>query len=1054
MGSIRTNKGARRVIALLPVLGLIFLGMPALLGSAQAVVPVSAAGVSVVSTTPDGSAYAGSLSQFSVVAKATNGQGVAVQGAVLALAVTAGPNADAGNNGAQADETCESAANGKCTLTVTPLSGKAGIDQITVWADNNADNLLSNGEPSATTSIEWFGPVFSLTLAPTTAKASTGTCIELTATMKDELGNPVPGAKAMVAQTLASANLTIGCDPKLGGGGTSGASPYQVQTTDATDENGVLTFGVSSDKAGSEAIEAYCPVNLTTGLCDTGNVGAKDPQANATVTWSDGSGPNVVTTLAVDPSNGKGQGTSMASFTLTAKNAAGDPVGGIDVAYQVTSGPNQGAIHQDACKTGNDGTCEIGYVNGGGTGTDSLVFWVNQTSGVTNTPGPDAGEPQVTATWQWSAPPADAAISIACTGYGQADTATDCTVPTYKGSDALTVKVVDASTPPKPIAGVVVDVATSAVTGKVTVAPTTCVTDAGGLCPLTLTDAKPTAGDGATVTATIQGTAKHASAVVAWEAPAKQVSLVPAKITSLVHTATTWTALVTDQFVPAEPFAGVNVDFSVSGRNPSGTTGLGKTTDANGKATFTYTDTGLASANGHDAIVAASGAANTTGDQYWVTSLVPTSFKLVFGSACNGTATTDTTMVTESYPDPTVVPMCATAVGVNGLPLYDQDVAVTSTGVGVFTGASGSADLGTSVTSTIGDDGRAPLFLTSKKSGEQDVAASIGGLHATATETWIPGRAFAVSVDGLNGKVSAPEGTQLQVVAAVTDAYGNAVPLVHVDWTASVPGIVTVPAGGQAWTDLNGLTSAMVVSNQAATSDVHATLVASAYPGPEKTLAGVVTLTWMVPTPTITAPTEAFQTDPTITVGWDKVDAAATYNVRYRSAGYTGPFGKWTMLQKGVTGTGLDAMGELGATYCFRVQAVDDQANVSAWSKKACTAIPLDDRGLTRKGVWKAGTGDAYYAGTFLRTSNEGASVVLKKVKAKRLAILVDQVSNGGRVQVWLAGIKLATFNTKGSGTQVMVDVPLPSAMAGRLVITVSSTGKPVSIDGVAISRT
>ncbi|MGE5226576.1 MAG: hypothetical protein ACM3OO_06850 [Planctomycetaceae bacterium] len=1053
MGSIRTKKGARRVIALLPVLGLIFLGMPALLGSAQAVAPVSAAGVSVVSTVPDGSAFAGSLSQFSVIAKATNGQGDAVQGAELDLAVTAGPNADAGKNGAQADATCVSAADGKCTLTVTPLSGKAGIDQITVWADNNADNLLSNGEPSATTSIEWFGPVFSLTLAPTTAKASTGTCIELAVTMKDELGNPVPGAKAMVSQTLASANLTIGCDPKLGGGGTSGASPYQVQTTDATDEDGVLTFGVSSDKAGAEAIEAYCPVNPITGLCDTGNVGTKDPQANATVTWSDGSGPNVVTTLSVDPSNGKGQGTSAASFTLTAKNAAGDPVGSIDVAYQVTAGPNQGAIHQDACTTGNDGTCDIGYVNAGGTGTDTLVFWVNQTSGGTNTPGPDVGEPQTTATWQWSAPPADAAISIACVGYGQADTATDCTVPTYKGSDALTVKVVDGSTPPKPIAGVVVDVATSAVTGKVTVAPLTCVTDAGGLCTLTLTDAKPTAGDGATVTATIQGTAKHAHAIVTWDAPVKQVTLTPAKITSLVHTATTWTALVTDQFVPAEPFAGVNVDFTVTGRNPSGTTGLGKTTDANGKATFTYTDTGLASANGHDAIVAASGAVNANGDQYWVTSLVPTSFKLVFGSVCSGSATTDTTMVTEAYPDPTVVPMCATAVGVNGLPLYDQDVAVTSTGVGAFTNAAGSADLGTSVTGTIGDDGRAPLFLTSKKSGEQDVAAAIGGLNAMATETWIPGRAYAVSVGGLNGKVSAAEGSQLQVVAAVTDAYGNAVSLVHVDWTASVPGIVTAPAGGQGTTDLSGLTSAMVVSNEPASSDVHATLVAGAYPGPDKTLTGDVTLTWVVPTPSLTAPSEVFQTDPTITVAWGGVDAAASYNVRYRSAGITGSFGKWTMLKTGITGTSMDATGELGATYCFRVQAVDDQANVSPWSKKGCTAIPLDDRALTRKGVWTAGTGDAYYAGTFLRTSNEGASLVLPKAKVSQLAILIDRASKGGAVQVWLDGTKLARISTKGSGKQVLVDVPLPSAMAGQLVITVSSAGKPVSIDGVAISR-
>ncbi len=411
-------------------------------------------------------------------------------------------------------------------------------------------------------------------------------------------------------------------------------------------------------------------------------------------------------------------------------------------------------------------------------------------------------------------------------------------------------------------------------------------------------------------------------------------------------------------------------------------------------------------------------------------------------------------MVTEDYPDPTVVPMCATAIGVNGLPLYDRDIALTSTGVGVLTDDIGSTDLGTALTGTIQDDGHVSLFIMSTVSGDQVLSASIGGLNKTATETWIPGRAFGVSVLGLNGKTSEIEGSQLQVVATVVDVYGNAVPLVHVDWTATVPGIIMARAGGQGWTDATGRASAIVLSNEAGTSDVTATILKDAYPGPEKDLEGDVTLTWMVPTPSMTAPTAVFQKSRSIKVSWGAVAAAASFNVEIRSAKFDGSLGSWTPLQSGVTGTSITANGKRGFTHCFHVQALDGTGAMSASSSQRCTAIPLDDRALTRKGAWKAGTGDAYYAGTYLRSSKEGAKLVLPGVHAKRIAIMVDKVSKGGTVQVWFKGTKVATINTAGSGKRVLVNVMTSSSVAtGKLVIKVVSSGKSVFIDGVGISQ-
>jgi alpha-tubulin suppressor-like RCC1 family protein len=182
----------------------------------------------------------------------------------------------------------------------------------------------------------------------------------------------------------------------------------------------------------------------------------------------------------------------------------------------------------------------------------------------------------------------------------------------------------------------------------------------------------------------------------------------------------------------------------------------------------------------------------------------------------------------------------------------------------------------------------------------------------------------------------------------------------------------------------------------------------------------------------------------------------ATYDVRYRRAAWNGSFGSFTTWRSATTSMGATFSASPGYTYCYSVLARDTLGAVSSWTAERCTAVPLDDRSLTRSGSWTAGTSSSYYRSTYLRSSSYGASLTRTGVKAKSIALLVTTCSTCGKVNVYWGSTLLKTVNLYSSTTvtRKLIGVKVfSSATTGTLKIKVVTSGKKVYIDGVAIRR-
>lgn len=105
--------------------------------------------------------------------------------------------------------------------------------------------------------------------------------------------------------------------------------------------------------------------------------------------------------LSVTPLNGSASpgGSHTVTGKLLSVNDA-SPVPDYPISFKVSAGPNAGAAGTctpSTCKTRSDGTVDWTYPSGGGTGTDTIIVWLDfNTNGA-----PDVGEPQVTAAFTW-----------------------------------------------------------------------------------------------------------------------------------------------------------------------------------------------------------------------------------------------------------------------------------------------------------------------------------------------------------------------------------------------------------------------------------------------------------------------------------------------------------------------------------------------------------------------------------------------------------------------------------------------------------------------------
>ena len=151
-----------------------------------------------------------------------------------------------------------------------------------------------------------------------------------------------------------------------------------------------------------------------------------------------------------------------------------------------------------------------------------------------------------------------------------------------------------------------------------------------------------------------------------------------------------------------------------------------------------------------------------------------------------------------------------------------------------------------------------------------------------------------------------------------------------------------------------------------------------------------------------------------------------------------------------------------GSTYCFSARARDSDGITSSWTGDTCTAVPLDDRSLSRSSGWTAGTGSAFYRSTYLRSTTYGAKLTRTGVYAARIALVATTCPTCGTVRVYWGSTLLKTVNlyskTTINGKVLAVKTfledfwDIPEARRGTLTIKVISSGKKVVVDGIVLA--
>ena len=196
----------------------------------------------------------------------------------------------------------------------------------------------------------------------------------------------------------------------------------------------------------------------------------------------------------------------------------------------------------------------------------------------------------------------------------------------------------------------------------------------------------------------------------------------------------------------------------------------------------------------------------------------------------------------------------------------------------------------------------------------------------------------------------------------------------------------------------------------------------------------------------------------TFVVNWSAKDdesGVANYDVRYRRTDWRGsshPIRSWLHA---TTTTGASFRGAPGSTYCFSTRARDRAGNVSPWSPRRCTALPLDDRALTARGAWRRAGVSGSYLDTVSTSRANRAALVRFGVRARRLALVVTRCPGCGTVSVYWNGSRLRTVRLGSNlrrNRQVVHLAAFDHLVRGSISIRVTSVGRPVAIDGLGVA--
>jgi hypothetical protein len=118
-----------------------------------------------------------------------------------------------------------------------------------------------------------------------------------------------------------------------------------------------------------------------------------------------------------------------------------------------------------------------------------------------------------------------------------------------------------------------------------------------------------------------------------------------------------------------------------------------------------------------------------------------------------------------------------------------------------------------------------------------------------------------------------------------------------------------------------------------------------------------------------------------------------------------------------------------------------------------CTAIPLDDRSLTRSSGWKLETHKGWFQGTSLSTTKLGKTLTIGAT-LKRIALVAQKCSTCGKVGVYVGTTLIKKLDLKADqSSRKLILLPSFSLRSGTVKVKVLSSDKTVRIDALGVSR-
>lgn len=146
-----------------------------------------------------------------------------------------------------------------------------------------------------------------------------------------------------------------------------------------------------------------------------------------------------------------------------------------------------------------------------------------------------------------------------------------------------------------------------------------------------------------------------------------------------------------------------------------------------------------------------------------------------------------------------------------------------------------------------------------------------------------------------------------------------------------------------------------------------------------------------------------------------------------------------------------------GETNCLRVRGTDVLGNRGDWSSVGCVTRPLDERDLDgwqrKDSGWKPIREANFIDQTGLVATITGSSLVLDDARIDTLVIWGRKGPYSGKLEIKVDGKVVATvsLNSKTPKRDVVFRHDFQTTQRGRVVLTVVTAARPVTLDGVGV---